>query len=1095
MPESIGSFDCLFEFEYEHVPLALYRCRDTGLRVALARVQSPVVHGYFAVSTEANDDYGCPHTLEHLVFLGSERYPFKGVLDVLANRCFAQGTNAWTDTDHTCYTVDTAGSEGFLQILPVYLDHVLFPTLTDSGFVTEVHHVNGEGANAGVVYCEMQARENEAADMCDRALKLAAYPGPCSYKSETGGRLKELRELTNATVREYHGAYYRPDNLCVIVTGLVDIQDLCRACESTVASIKQSDRIKNLPPLVRPFSSEVRWADAPSLTRIEFPAEDEKTGAMVEFAWQGPCWDDLESQVALGIFSDYLTKDATSPLRLALVETVPPLCGKVGFSMLEQTVCFCNLWLKSVDAEQLAGRNVDAEVSAVLAAAAADGGGGIDLEKMRGFLGQRRRRHLSQVEGDPHELYSGELIGAFIYAPDFAPKPSPDAVPGAALRARLDKPATLDALLAWPAERWAALCARWLIGPESSPRITVVGVPSKACGERIQKEDADRIAAQKKTMGEAGCKAAGDALEFAEDANEVDTPDEVAQRFRLPDVSGIKLIDVSTVTCHGGAGGAVEVVRGAEAAKVQSILEVSKAVSGHLPSPFFQFDHISGAQFATCSLMLPTSGLSPRQLSLLPLWCDVAFELPLAAGVGEALTYDAVVKALTDSTVASGLSLGVGGSRFLAGSAPDMLYCYVKVERERYAEAPKWIARILADAIFDVERLRVAAKRILNDVPNVKRKGRSLMAVAQHALNYRDDLGTAAFSVFRVERVLTELLASEASLAAAAAELEEVRAALLGAPACSFVRVAGDVCSVGDDVYAPWRIAPFLGGTATASPRPALAREHFAAEPLRPSAGSAGGVLLSSSAEESNYWLVQSDSLSDSRSPELAPLLVGIEYVTGLEGPFWRKIRGKGLAYGYDITQTLETGTIKFGLFKATDPLAAFEQAREILTRLCADAAAPEGDAQEAEDEDEDEEGDQAGLDFTKLEAAQSGILFELIDKGDTVPSAMSQSFGQWQKRLAPDHAQWLLSEVQSVTAEAVRAALQKYVLPLFDGSRGRAVSLVCPQQKKDELLSGLRQMSPPFSVEHFEVDDFVRALGADTGFADIRARSLQAME
>ncbi len=58
------------------------------------------------------------------------------------------------------YTMTTVGSEGFLNMLPVYLDHILFPTLTESGYVTEVHHVNGEGEDAGVVYCEMQGREN-----------------------------------------------------------------------------------------------------------------------------------------------------------------------------------------------------------------------------------------------------------------------------------------------------------------------------------------------------------------------------------------------------------------------------------------------------------------------------------------------------------------------------------------------------------------------------------------------------------------------------------------------------------------------------------------------------------------------------------------------------------------------------------------------------------------------------------------------------------------------------------------------------------------------------------------------------------------------
>ena len=55
---------------------------------------------------------------------------YQGVLDLLANRCLASGTNAWTDTDHTCYTMTNAGSQGFLNLLPIYLDHILYATLT-----------------------------------------------------------------------------------------------------------------------------------------------------------------------------------------------------------------------------------------------------------------------------------------------------------------------------------------------------------------------------------------------------------------------------------------------------------------------------------------------------------------------------------------------------------------------------------------------------------------------------------------------------------------------------------------------------------------------------------------------------------------------------------------------------------------------------------------------------------------------------------------------------------------------------------------------------------------------------------------------------
>ena len=42
-------------------------------------------------------------SLEHLIFTGSQEYPYKGILDQVANRCFAQGTNAWTGIDHTVY--------------------------------------------------------------------------------------------------------------------------------------------------------------------------------------------------------------------------------------------------------------------------------------------------------------------------------------------------------------------------------------------------------------------------------------------------------------------------------------------------------------------------------------------------------------------------------------------------------------------------------------------------------------------------------------------------------------------------------------------------------------------------------------------------------------------------------------------------------------------------------------------------------------------------------------------------------------------------------------------------------------------------------
>ncbi|GFX44862.1 uncharacterized protein C05D11.1 [Trichonephila clavipes] len=190
-------YECIAEILTDgDIKLSKYKSTKSGMTICIAEADGPLVGGYLCVATEAHDDDGLPHTLEHLVFMGSEKYPYKGVLDLAASRCLAQGTNAWTDTDHTCYTVSTAGDEGFLKLLPIYIDHLLYPTLTDSAFTTEVHSINGDGEDTGIVYCEMQTRENSGESLCHLAMLRSMYPGLCGYKSETGGLLKNLREST-----------------------------------------------------------------------------------------------------------------------------------------------------------------------------------------------------------------------------------------------------------------------------------------------------------------------------------------------------------------------------------------------------------------------------------------------------------------------------------------------------------------------------------------------------------------------------------------------------------------------------------------------------------------------------------------------------------------------------------------------------------------------------------------------------------------------------------------------------------------------------------------------------------------------------------
>lgn len=87
LPHQVGDFRLVVEDQLEFakdVQIAKWQSESTGLKVVYSSNESPLVQGYFSVVTEIQDDTGRPHTLEHLIFLGSEKYPYKGILDTIA---------------------------------------------------------------------------------------------------------------------------------------------------------------------------------------------------------------------------------------------------------------------------------------------------------------------------------------------------------------------------------------------------------------------------------------------------------------------------------------------------------------------------------------------------------------------------------------------------------------------------------------------------------------------------------------------------------------------------------------------------------------------------------------------------------------------------------------------------------------------------------------------------------------------------------------------------------------------------------------------------------------------------------------------------
>lgn len=161
--------------------------------------------------------------------MGSDKYPQQGYLDHLASQCYSLGTNATTFRDMTTYELSTVNAQAIPIVLPIYLDHIFNPLLTRDSYLTEVHHISGQtGEDAGVVYSEIQASENQAEEILLFSIMRDLWNEKSPYFYESGGRLEAIRnELTLEKIQIFHQKFYVPKNVAIVLCGAaVDLEEI-----------------------------------------------------------------------------------------------------------------------------------------------------------------------------------------------------------------------------------------------------------------------------------------------------------------------------------------------------------------------------------------------------------------------------------------------------------------------------------------------------------------------------------------------------------------------------------------------------------------------------------------------------------------------------------------------------------------------------------------------------------------------------------------------------------------------------------------------------------------------------------------------------
>ncbi|KAL8843609.1 MAG: hypothetical protein Q9170_000113 [Blastenia crenularia] len=986
-----SSFKILQKFSPDYAPCTItkYESERTGMSVVVVDREGPKVNGFFTLATEILDDSGAPHTLEHLCFMGSKSYRYKGVLDKLATRAYSN-TNAWTATDHTAYTLDTAGWEGFAQILPIYLEHVVVPTLTDAGCYTEVHHIDGTGHDAGVVYSEMQGVQNTQGELMDLRAKRLLYPDNVGFRYETGGMMEQLRMLAADRIRQFHRDMYQPKNLCLVIVGQVDHDDLLQILDTFEDSI-----LDDIPPPDAPFKRP--WVDsqpAPPLTAsileaVEFPEEDESSGE-ITITFFGPSCNDLIHASALNILLVYLAGSSASVLENTLVEK-EQVASAVYYSVEIRPNILIQFALSSVATERL--EEVEKRFFEVLKATAANP---LDMTYLKDCIARERRmvKNAAETSTTP---FSDPIIYDFLFAPR----------DGSMLKDDLSSLKEFDELASWPEERWQHWIKTWM---SDAHHVTILGKPSAELSKKLKSEEKSRVEEQKKRLGPDGLQDLEKKLAEAKAENDKEIPRELLERFPVPTTQSIHFI--GTTTARSGAAKKL----GHLDNKVQRLID-----SDDTQNPLFiHFEHIQ-SNFAHVSLIISTESVPIPLRPLLTIFLENMFTSPIERN-GQKIEFEQVIKELEKDTVDYGIGIGsnIGNS--------EVLIMRISVEVEKYASAIQWMKELIWNGIFDAERIASTTVRLLADIPEAKRSGSSMLGAIEEMIH------SAPASIVRARSTLVNALYLKGvrhrlvhDPNVIIGQLEEIRNALFQFSNFRVVVVAN--VEKLEQPVSSWK--SFTADLDTSKPLHPLEKRMSRISEAGRNPGKLSYIVPMATID-SSYALSVAKGPSSLKDPQIPALMVALSYLDAVEGPMWVAVRGTGLAYGTSFTRHTDSGQISYSIYRSPNAFKAFQTGKSVVEGFV------NGETE---------------FDALALEGAISSIVLSFANSQATMATAASMSFTRQVIRELPDDwNDQMLAKVRGAKVEEIKQVMKDIVLPVLMAATANLV-VTCAPVMEEELV------------------------------------------
>jgi len=176
---------------------------------------------------------GQAHFLEHMMFRGTKKYP-EGVFDKILGEAGANGSNAFTGSDYTAYTVETPTKELEL-VLELESDRMSNLDLNEESLNIE----------RGAILNERTLRvDDDPNGFGWEELLKNIYKGS-SYQHDTIGSKKDIEEISVKDCQDFYKQYYTPNNATIVITGDFEEESTLNLIDKYFSPIEKSEIIRN----------------------------------------------------------------------------------------------------------------------------------------------------------------------------------------------------------------------------------------------------------------------------------------------------------------------------------------------------------------------------------------------------------------------------------------------------------------------------------------------------------------------------------------------------------------------------------------------------------------------------------------------------------------------------------------------------------------------------------------------------------------------------------------------------------------------------------------------------------------------------------